>query len=154
MRLFLLLCSFLITHNAIAKPKMENQILSDIQKLLELSPAKKDKVNEGLKIELRKVAGAPLDATFDTFESDEIKGRWKKLVLKTPKSLGGVSIFIDLEPGIVSRAEIEARFGPAKYPDRKQDGEVIFSQNFGTQTLAWVFDQQGRARRVMIQDGR
>ncbi len=143
----------LLTHNSMAKSKMEHQVLSDIQNLLEISPAKKDKVATALTIELRQV---PSDsrATFDTFENGEIKGRWKKLVLKTPKSKGGVSIFIDIEPGIVSRAEIEARFGPAKNPDREQDGEVIFSQSFGTQTLVWVFDKNGRARRVMIQDGK
>jgi hypothetical protein len=153
MRLLVVAFGALIATSSSAKVKMENPLFNDIQKLLELSPATNKKVEAALGIALSERPSEENPHRL-IFVSKNQNRAWRNLELRQPRSLGGVSFFLDFEPGKVSRKEIENRFGPAKYPDRETDGEKIFSQSFGTQTLSWVFDKNGLARRVMIQDGR
>jgi hypothetical protein len=132
---------------------MSGALFAILVQLLDAGPVNKAKAEKILSVKLIEIknADSPHMMTFGATSAD---GPWRKFELRQPRSLGGVSMSLDFEPGAVTKAEIEKKFGPPKYPGYESGGEKILAQSYGTQTLSWVFDKDGRARRALIQDGR
>jgi hypothetical protein len=132
-----------------AGAKEEMTVFDLAQKLLD-ARANIAKVEEitGLKMSAREH-----DENFNRYEISASKGPFTRFELRVPKSRGGTLMIIDLREHPAKR-EILARFGRAKVPEYESGGKRLLAQEYKEQTLTWVLDDQGRAERLLIIDGR
>lgn len=149
---YALAVSFLLAFSVGAE--VEHPIFPLVQQLLDASPATAAKVEKILEQKLTTIRlSDENERSFDNFEAKGKKGVFRRLELHVPKARGGVSMIVDLRER-PTRAEILQRFGPVKFPEYESGGKKMLAQNHKGQTLTWVLNDQMRAERLLIQDGR
>lgn len=125
------------------------------QALLHASPAHPERVQGLIGARLVSVPGRSKERSlhFDSYRARAGDGPFTTLELHIPKARGGISFRIVLRER-PTRDEILRHFGRLKFSEYDADGKKMIAQHYKGQCMSWVLDDQGRAERLLIQDGR